>query len=60
MNSTIEKSLIDHPHQKSGDMTSTALDATIKECELRFKYLKVGLNPFLIDRRFASQLDEII
>ncbi len=61
MNSIIEKSLIDHhPHQNSGDMASPALDATKKEYELRFKYLKVELNPFVIDRRFASQLDEII
>ena len=60
MNSTIEKSLIDHPHQNSGDMTSLTLDSTKKECGLRFKYLNVELNPFLIDRRFTSQLDEII
>ena len=60
MNFTIEKCLIEHPHQNSGATTLPALDVTKKECELRSKYLKVGLNPFLIDRRFASQLDEII
>ena len=60
MNSVLEQDLVESLDQGGADIRSASSHIPQSVCDSRLSFVKPSLNPFVIDYRFASQLDEII